>query len=325
MNSDAARQAGRRTVLFTGAGGAASESVHRQWQGRYDLRFADADLQAVPPSIPEDLRVAIPRADAPDFVDALVDACERLGVDVLVPGVDEELRHVAELTSRLPGVDVLAPPQEFVDVMLDKLGSVELLRSHGLDAPSTVTADRASEVAYPCVAKPRSGRGSRGVMVLRSPAQVEPYLALHELPAHRVVLQELLVGEEYTTYVSADAAGELRCVIPVLVEQKRGVTIRARIDIHPDVVGYCEALHAALRPSGVYNVQLIRTPDGRVAPFEVNPRVSTTFSLAIAAGADPVAAFRPGDVGGAGGRQDAVPALRLQRYWLNHISEEVPT
>ncbi|WP_368416823.1 ATP-grasp domain-containing protein [Falsiroseomonas sp.] len=301
-------------VVFTGGGGAASEALQRLLQDRYTLFFADADPSTMPDSIPAGRKLAIPRADAPDFIAGTGAALAQCGAELLVPGVDEELPAIRDLLAHLPKLQILTPQPSFVQAMQDKLDSAHRLLAAGLDAPLTVTAEEPGRMRFPCIAKPRSGRGSRGVMVLDDASQVRHYLGLYRQEAKAIALQERLLGTEYTVYVSADAQARLCDLIPIRVISKRGITIRAEIDMEPRVIAYCEALHEALRPEGPYNVQLILGTDGRVAPFEVNPRVSTTLCLAIAAGADPIADWL--------GRSVAhrPRPMRLKRNWNNQMT-----
>lgn len=307
-------EATRPVVVFTGGGGAASEALHRQLHARYSVFFADSDPATIPDSIPADRKLAIPRADADGFIAGLARVLAACGATLLVPGVDEELPRIRALLTHLPGLQILVPQDDFVAAMQDKFTSARMILDAGLDAPRTVTAEVPGEMTFPCIAKPRSGRGSRGVMVLDAAAQVPHYLGLHRQEAATVVLQERLPGTEYTVYVSADAQGRLCDLMPIRVISKRGITIRAEIDMEPRVIAYCEALHTALRPTGPYNVQLMLGADGRVAPFEVNPRVSTTLCLAIAAGADPIADW----LGRA--RPPGVRPMRLKRNWNNQMT-----
>ena len=177
----------------------------------------------------------------------------------------------------------------------------------------------AEDVGFPCIAKPRSGRGSRGVHVVGSVEQARGYLGLYGLAADEVVAQERLGGREFTVMMAADRDGELFAVVPVLVHVKRGITVLAETADDDAVIGACRAIHRALPTRGFYNIQCMATPDGRVAPFEINPRVSTTFCLALEAlEVDPIAVFM-----GWAPRPEGLAAfhsgLRLRRFWYNQI------
>lgn len=306
----------RLKLLVTGGGGSGAEAINRLWAERYELHFADADLTALSPTLPQDRCHAIPIA-GPTWSAAIDTICRENAIDVLIPCVDEELPHVPAVLQGLPNLIPLLPSPDFVRLMKDKLGSMEALRDRGVDAPRTLGIRSAPEIGFPCLVKPRDGRGSRGVQIIKNAAQLDAYLTLTDRTADDLVAQELLSGQEWTVYVSADRSGTLRSVIPMRVDMKKGITIRAQTHAHEGIIRYCEALHARFRTPGPYNVQLMEQRDGRIAAFEINPRVSTTLCLAIAAGGDPVADFNS---------ETATSTLspfragvRLRRNWLNNI------
>ena len=273
-------------ILVTGGGGAASEALRRLWQDPHDVHFADADVRVRPAGVPPEAWHQIPLAASPDFVPVLSQRLADLGVDLLVPGVDEELEIVAAHRSDLPA-RVLVPDLGFVATHLDKLASHRALFDVGLPTPSTSVYDDAG--AFPCVVKPRRGRGSRDVRLVRSLEEARAHLLLSGRPASDFLMQTALVGQEYTVTMVADQSRTLRAVVPARVDLKRGITIRAATEANDVVTGACAAMHAAMPTSGVYNIQLMLTPEGGVMPFEINPRISTTTCLAMASGVDVLA------------------------------------
>lgn len=303
-------------LLMTGGGGAGTEGLERLWRDVHEVHFADADPAAIPPSVPSHRRHGIPMA-GPQWPAAIADLCRSLSIEVLVATVDEELPFVPTVVDLVPTLQPLVPSATFVRLMKDKLSSMVALREAGLDAPRTQTLDRAADIGFPCLVKPRDGRGSRGVHILDTQRQLEGYAALSGRPADQLVVQEVLKGQEWTVYVSADRGGRLRSVVPMRVDLKRGVTVRAETVFHPGIIDYCRAIHDRFPTAGPFNVQLMETVDGRLAAFEVNPRVSTTLCLAVAAGADPVADFTLAEQTAA--LRPFVAGVRLRRNWLNHF------
>jgi carbamoyl-phosphate synthase large subunit len=306
-------------LLFTGGGGSASQSLQAQWEERYDLWFADANPHGFPPAIPEARRLIIPFARDPDFSDCMLAMCQEHGIDLIIPGVDEELFVLAEKKGSPDWPRILVPDPAFVTLMLDKLACAHALTDAGLDAPQTLPLEQAEEIGFPLIAKPRSGRGSRGVMRLDRAEQVSAYQALHGGAAEAFIAQALISGAEYTVFVAADGGQTPQAIIPVRVFEKRGVTVRAQTDANPAILDYARAFQAHFRASGCYNIQCMLTEDGRVFPFEVNPRISTTFVLAIATGFDPIpiALGKP-----AGATFAPQQLLTLQRSWHTHIARQ---
>jgi carbamoyl-phosphate synthase large subunit len=307
-------------LLFTGGGGASSEALYRLLGGRHDVHFADADPDARPPSVPPDAWHTIPSASAAAFIDELTALCRSLDVDLLVPGVDEELLAISRARS-VVAREVLLPPTEFVRAHLDKLASNALLASRAIPVPVTELLGDRRRVSFPCVVKPRSGRGSRDVAVVRSEDELLAHPVACRRPAEDFIVQEQLRGQEYTVTMVADAFGILRAIVPVRVELKRGITLRAETDRDEAVISACAAIHRAQPIAGCFNIQAIKTGAGEVKPFEINPRISTTTCLAIAAGVDVVDLYLGGEVSTleAGELAPFQNCLRLKRSWHNEF------
>jgi len=171
--------------------------------------------------------------------------------------------------------------------MLNKLDCANSIIAAGLRAPKTVPVSDINELDFPFILKPKSGRGSRGVSIIKSAREIDAYKLLHNSDPSEIIGQELCVGDEYTVLVAGDMEGSLIASIPVKIDIKKGITISAKTEFNPAINEYVKKFHSAFKPTGVYNIQCILTKDGIVLPFEVNPRISTTFCLGVASGFDP--------------------------------------
>jgi carbamoyl-phosphate synthase large subunit len=311
-------------LLFTGGGGAGTEALARLLADRYEVFFADADVAAKPYPIAADHWLQIPLATAAEFLGEIADLCRRLHIDLFIPTVDEELLLIARLPKPL-GFNVLLPPEHFVARHLDKLVSNQFLHQAGLPAPQTVAADQ-GRLDFPCIIKPRSGRGSRNVATVYSEAELQAQITLARQEPEDFVVQELVTGDEYTVMMAADRNGKLRAIVPVLVERKRGITLRAVTVLDQGVIESCRAIHAADPVPGCYNIQLIKATDGSAKPFEINPRISTTACLGLAAGIDFAGIFL-GSQESTNHQNDDLArfqvGLSLKRSWHNEFIETV--
>lgn len=304
-----------KSILITGGGGAGSEAIFRLLNEKYQIHFADADIKSIPSNIPKDNRHFIPFANELGFVDSLSDLCKENQVDLLVPAVDEELFKLRELVQKNPTIKLMAPDYDYTQAMLDKLCSMRFLEHRGVSVPKTVPLDEASAIGFPCIAKPRWGRGSRGVFTLNQLEDVDAYVKLTGIDAENAVAQEKLIGDEFTVSMVADEQKNLHSIVPVHVDLKRGITIRAHISYDQTVIDGCEIIHKLAPTKATYNIQLMLTADGRVMPFEINPRISTTFCLVLASGINPFSVFF-------GETDNSLPFTgnKLQRNWLNEFS-----
>ena len=304
-------------ILFTGGGGAGNEAIFSLWRDKYNLYFADTDVGGISPTIPLEHQYSIPMAHDPSFVEAVATICTEANIDVLVPGVDEELSKMKDVQALIKNIGILMPNSKFVSSTVDKLVTSSALDKVGIDSPKTAAlqSENIAALDYPCIAKPRFGRGSRGLRIISSQQEAICFAELCSISGEDYVIQEYLDGSEFTVLLAANARSQLRCVVPVRVFIKRGVTIYGEVVEDDEVTDYCRKIHEGLSGSACYNVQLIKTTSGRIAAFEVNPRVSTTFCLGVAAGVDPIDIFTSETDG-----TELLPfqaGLSLRRYYMN--------
>ena len=273
-----------KKILFTGGGGAGSEYVARKWTDKYIMYFADANIGSISPSIKDDRKISIPMANSSNFIEEILFICKEKKIDILVPGVDEELSLISKYHDKNEWPQIMAPQKSFVDTMLDKYLCFEELRSKNLTIPKTFLIKDAHKLKFPIIVKPRFGRGSRGVVTINNSSQIDAYLSLYGGKHDDYVAQELILGQEYTVFVSINSDGKLSAIIPVKVGVKKGITIAAQIESVPEIYEYIKIFQSLFKAKSIYNFQCMLTKDGVVMPFEINPRISTTFCLAISTG-----------------------------------------
>lgn len=305
-------------ILLTGGGGAGSESLFKQLSDKYELYFADADKFARSPFIPLDRWLEIPYAKDTDFVSSLIEISTALAIDLIIPGVDEELTLFAKARNDF-NCGILLPDLDFINLHLDKAKSNLFLKSHGIPVPQSVNYDEWKNLEFPIIAKPISGRGSRNVAFVDSKEKLDAHILLSGLNQTDYVLQEYLEGQEFTVTMVANKHGQLMAVVPVRVDIKRGITIRAGTEDDQEVIDACIKIHQTYPVAGCYNIQLMKSQDGECKPFEVNPRISTTYCLTLASGVDFIELYQMG-------YKDKIKLhtfnknVKLQRTWFNSIT-----
>jgi carbamoyl-phosphate synthase large subunit len=276
-------------VLVTGAGGPAAVAAMKSLRADPSVELLAADMDPWAAGlylVPSWARTLIPAGAAPDFTDTLLARCRALGVDVVLPTVDSELRPLARARAAFAaaGIDLLLAPAAALDVILDKLalahrcaGVVRVPRTE----PFGPSADPATW-AYPVVVKPRTGSGSRGVKVVGSAAELA---ALER--SFGLLVQDFLPGEEYSIDVLADASGHVIASVPRLrARVDSGVSVGGRTVHDAELESFGRAVAQATGITYVANVQCKRDASGRPALLEVNPRMPGTLGLTIASGVD---------------------------------------
>jgi carbamoyl-phosphate synthase large subunit len=282
-------------ILVTGAGGPSAVSFMQSiaaepalvWMGDIDP-FAPG-LYLVPP----ERRALLARGDDPDYVDRILDLCRREQIDLVVPTVDSELLPLAERRAEFveEGIDFLLAPLEALRSCVDKWALMQ--RCEGkVRVPRSALFDEGFDVeawGFPFLIKPRSGSGSRGIVVVRG----EHDLLGVERSADQLV-QEYLPGIEYSLDVLATEAGEVRAVVPrarLKIDSGIAITGRTVRDEKLEAAGRQAA--EAVGITGVANVQVKEDERGEAALIEINPRFPGTMPLTVAAGVNmPALALR---------------------------------
>jgi carbamoyl-phosphate synthase large subunit len=283
------RGRGQARVLITGAGGPAAIAVMRSLRADPSVRLIAADMDSWAAGLylvpPED-RTLIQAGTDPCFAESLLARCLELGVSVLIPTVDAELRPLSAIRADFAsaGIRLMLAPDQALNLTLDKLALAR--RCAGtVRVPRTERFDDAFDPVgwdFPLVVKPRSGSGSRDISVAGSGS------ALAELPRSAdFLVQEFLPGEEYSIDVFADRVGHVVAAVPRLrAKVDSGVSVGGRTVHDPELECFGAAVAKVAGLKFTANVQARRDRAGRPALLEVNPRVPGSLALTIASGVD---------------------------------------
>ena len=274
------------TLLLTGAGGVAAPGLigHLCSKG---VRVLAADMNPRASGLLHaDRGFCIPAAGSPQFLPAMRAICREESVDVVVPLVDEELMPLQELAT--DSLSILTPRAGFIQTCLDKHRLSRELTRNSIPGPRTFLASEDfGALAYPLILKPRTGRGSRGVVRIESPAEMERALENTAWKRDELIVQEFIDGPEFTVSVVVWRDGAVQAVVPKEIIVKKGVTQMAVTRRHPGIEMLCQRIQTVLHADGPFNVQLRLDPkSGDPLLFEINPRFSTTVTHTMAAGVD---------------------------------------
>lgn len=301
------------TVLVTGVGGGGNgeQLVKALRLSSMPYRVVGTDLTvAAAQQSGSDYCEALPRANDPDYLDALLDVCVRQKVDVLLPGSEPELRLMAQHAAQIrEHVALLAVnDQALIDICSDKFKTAEFLAARGFDSPASwlvTSVDDLEAIQYfPLIVKPTVGGGSQNVYLLQNRDELRMICGFLLSYYTSVLVQEYVgcVDQEFTVGVLFDGEGKLinsialnrfiltslsnRIRVPNRTDRKdlggvlaisSGVS-QGRVDAFPEVREYCERVGMALGAKYAINVQC-RLVDGRPLIFEINPRFSGTSSI----------------------------------------------
>ena len=303
----------RANILMTCAGGSATIYLANALKRAFNIFLVDASDQSVAPLLRFPFRV-VPLGNSVDYIPEMKKLIREWDIDCIVPGADEELEPLMSL-GRESDVIVVSPRSDFIRLCLNKKDLMTALDEHGISSLKPF-ADPDS-VAYPAVAKPVNGRGSRGVHIVRDRTQLDGYLKLYGKPFSDVLVQRHVAGDEYTVSVIVNNRNRLIGIVPKKIILKRGITRAAVSEQNGIIESACRKIIEAFSPCGPFNVQL-KLWNGVVYIFEINPRLSTTAVLTDRSFGNEVALFlRYHDQATVRCRRLMKEGVRLYRYEEN--------
>ncbi|MDZ5696504.1 ATP-grasp domain-containing protein [Chelativorans sp. M5D2P16] len=235
-----------------------------------------------------DRAFAVPRCDDPEFVETMLEIVRENGVNLVVPTIDPELAPLAGAAHRFraSGAHVHVSPPGVIEVVRDKLRTAQVMEAAGVPVPWTVPLEAAHASAYPIVwpmfLKPSGGSASRNIKVATSSAD------LPEAPEEPMILQQLLIGPEYTVNMYIDREGDLRnAVAHRRLRVRAGEVEKGRTERDPVLRRLAEGVARALPLArGVLCFQVIA--DERTGPcvFDINARFGGGYPLVHYAGGE---------------------------------------
>jgi len=275
-----------KTIFMTGGGGAGTIAATKFLKKleKYKVILGDMDKWAAGLRF-ADKSYILPAGKDKRFIDVIEDIIKKEHIDVFIPLVDEEILKSYELEKYFPDLIILLPRYGFARMAMDKLFFIEKLKEYDLPYPRThLLSGNLEDLDYPLIVKPRRGRGSRGVLEIKSKEQLDAYKILSGLSRDEILIQEKIKGKEFTVSVVVNKNGDVLAVVSKEIVYKRGITITAITRSNPDIQNLCIEIQGKLKADGPFNLQLILKADGLPVPFEINPRYSTSIALTIAAG-----------------------------------------
>jgi len=269
-------------ILVTGVGGPAGRSVSALLMERHypligtdmrNLENLDFPFFQVPP------------ARQSSFLEVVRNIAEESQANLIIPTVSEELPVFARSWKSLSRIPVLVSSLDAIEIADDKYLTAVALSKAGVPVPHYLlpsqvhsVQDITDQIGWPCISKPRIGRGGREV-TLRYKNDYEQIIALGD----NYILQEFAGGTDYAPNVFFGADGQHLEIVLEKTELKQGLvgnakTVR-RID-DPDVAGTAFAAARAVGLSGPLDIDIRRKIDGLPVVLEINARFGANIRYA---------------------------------------------
>ncbi|MFE0558228.1 ATP-grasp domain-containing protein [Paenibacillus sp. NPDC058910] len=235
-----------------------------------------------------DAHEILPRVTDLDYIPRLMDICEKHAIKLVIPLIDTELQVLADHRFEFEkiGAFVLVSAPEVIQIGNDKRKTALFLESIGIKTPKLMDPYEVlqeTDTCYPLMLKPFNGSSSMGVNKVNSVEELKFFM--NNIP--NPILQEFVIGQEYTVDVLMDFQGKACAAVPRLRietrsgEVSKGMTVKD-IQIMTAAKKVAEALPGAV---GCITLQCFVTDLKEIVFIEINPRFGGGVPLSLAAGA----------------------------------------
>ncbi len=227
-----------------------------------------------------------PLATDEGFVPWYINICNEKLIDMAFTGVEANIDTLVRNRKNIENAvktQYAFPKKEAWEIGFDKYKTCQWLKDNDIPFPDfalasddKVLSELISRVGFPVIAKPRSGKGSAGIIVANSLKELMGIIGRNDY-----VVQEYVgnTDSEYTIGCYFSKAGELKSTIILHRYLKNGGTSIAEIVNDKDINEIIEKISNKLQTTGPLNIQIRKKEDGTPVCFEWNVRYSGTTAI----------------------------------------------
>src|SRR6218665_276662 len=296
----------KQNILIAGIAGASlgsevAKSLHLA--GKYTVFGCDISELAYGHSMPFFEKTFV--ADNADYMASVIAICKNNNISYIIPGGEAPMSILAANNSLLEAeqIKLVSNSPAIIGLFSDKKKTFEKLSELGFDIPQTIDVRSEADLEgmmFPCIVKPSTGTGgSDSVFLAANKEECMVYVELLKKNSHNIFLQEYIPLDEgeYTIGVlSLPTTEVVGCVVmqrlfnsklSVAYKNKYGLISsgysQGLIGDFPELQADAKRIAVAAGSTGPLNIQA-RVRNGKLVPFEINPRFSASTYLRAKAG-----------------------------------------
>lgn len=225
----------------------------------------------------------LPEIDSKLYITRLLEIVTKHKINVLMPSSGYDIYQYSANKDKLLKLGALPVVSDIktMKICRDKIQTFNHL-SKKFELPFT-TLDYKKVKGFPLIAKPRYGKGSKGIVKINN----ENELKYVRLNSENLIFQEYLPGIEYTIDVLSDLECEPILAVPrIRVETRAGISTVGTIVKDENISETCKSIAKYLKIRGPCCIQMKESNDGILKMVEVNPRMGGGTIFAALAGAN---------------------------------------
>jgi len=225
----------------------------------------------------------LPEIDSKLYITRLLEIVTKHKINVLMPSSGYDIYQYSANKEKLLKLGALPVVSDIktMKICRDKIQTFNYL-SKKFELPFT-TLDYKKVKGFPLIAKPRYGKGSKGIVKINN----ENELTYVRFNSENLIFQEYLPGTEYTIDVLSDMECEPILAVPrIRVETRAGISTVGTIVKNENISETCKSIAKYLKIRGPCCIQMKESNDGILKIVEVNPRMGGGTIFAALAGAN---------------------------------------
>jgi len=230
-----------------------------------------------------DINEIIPQADEHSFLDRLFQIVKMYQVEVLMPSSGSDIYPYSENRKQLAemGAEAIVSDRDKLEICRDKMLTFQTLSNKFILPFTTAESDKID--TFPVLAKPRFGKGSRGIVKIDDESDLRYIISKRD----DLVFQEYLPGTEYTVDVLSDLDGKPIIAVPrIRMQTKAGISTKGRVLRDPALEMECMKIAELVGIRGPCCMQMKESAEGRLKLIEINPRMGGGTIFTSLAGAN---------------------------------------
>ena len=253
---------------------------------KYPVRIVASDSNPISAGFfMSDAHEVLPEIDSKLYVSRLFDIVEKHKIEILMPSSGYDIYQYSENKEKLLKLGALpvVSDKKTMERCRDKMQTFNYL-SKKFDLPFT-TLDYKKTSRFPLIAKPRYGKGSKGLVKIDNEKELK-YVQTKK-DKDNLIFQEYLPGTEYTIDVLSDLECEPIIAVPrIRLETKAGISTMGKIVKDENISDTCKSIAKCLKIRGPCCIQMKESKEGILKIVEVNPRMGGGTFFTTLAGAN---------------------------------------
>jgi carbamoyl-phosphate synthase large subunit len=253
---------------------------------KYPVRIVASDSNPISAGFfMSDAHEVLPEIDSKLYVSRLFDIVEKHKIEILMPSSGYDIYPYSENKEKLLKLGALpvVSDKKTMERCRDKMQTFNYL-SKKFDLPFT-TLDYKKTSRFPVIAKPRYGKGSKGIVKIDNEKELKCVQIKKD--KDNLIFQEYLPGTEYTIDVLSDLECKPIIAVPrIRLETKAGISTMGKIVKDENISDTCKSIASCLKIRGPCCIQMKESKEGILKIVEVNPRMGGGTFFTTLAGAN---------------------------------------